>query len=250
MLKELRSDNVFLFQGMHEKVAVVVEVQTSRPNHKRKLTWPCYVTSAREAYDCRAYLLVVAASREALTGSDRVIEIGHPGFNLLPFVSGRDRMPPPGGPLFGPELTMLHVLTGTLSLSIHEARMFALASIAQAQPDRYYRYVHLIRIFTPRRARQELEQLMEDLFKDPFIDRFIEEGKQQGMEQGKQLGRADSATRVLLTILTARGIAIADQLRSRIAECTDPDLLERWAARAATSTTIDEVFASQMSLDE
>jgi flagellar biosynthesis/type III secretory pathway protein FliH len=89
---------------------------------------------------------------------------------------------------------------------------------------------------------------MEDLFKDPFIDRFIEEGKQQGMEQGmeqgKQLGRADSATRVLLTILTARGIAIADQLRARIAECTDPDLLERWATRAATSSTIDDVFAS------
>ena len=135
-----------------------------------------------------------------------------------------------------------------LDLSIHEARMFALVSIAEARPERYRRYVHLIRIFTPRHARQELEQLMEDLFKDPFIDRFIEEGKQkgmeQGMEQGKQLGRADSATRVLLTILTARGIAIADQLRTRIAECTDPDLLERWATRAATSTTIDEVFAS------
>ena len=203
---------------------------------------------------------MVAASRDALTGSDRVIEIGQPGFDLLPFVSGRDRMPPPGGPLFGPELTMLHVLTGTLSLSIHEARMFALASIAKAQPDRYHRYVHLIRIFTPRHARQELEQLMQDLFKDPFIDRFIEEGKQLGiergmqqgleqgkqlgMEMGKQLGRADSATRVLLTILAARGIAIADQLRSRIAECTDPDLLERWATRAATSSTIDEVFAS------
>ncbi len=47
-----------------------------------------------------------------------------------------------------------------------------------------------------------------------------------------------------LTILAARGIAIADQLRSRIAECTDPDLLERWATRAATCSTIDEVFAS------
>jgi flagellar biosynthesis/type III secretory pathway protein FliH len=109
---------------------------------------------------------------------------------------------------------------------------------------------------------------MEDLFKDTFIDRFLEEGRQlgiergmqqgmeqgmqqgmeqgmqQGMEQGKQQGRADSATRVLLTILTARGIAIADQVRTRIAECADPDLLERWATRAATSTTIDEVFAS------
>jgi hypothetical protein len=139
-----------------------------------------------------------------------------------------------------------------LDLSIHEARMFALVSIAEARPERYRRYVHLIRIFTPRHARQELEQLMEDLFKDTFIDRFLEEGrqlgieqgKQLGMEQGKQLGRADSAARVLVTILAARGIAVADQLRTRIAECTDPDVLERWATRAATSTTIDEVFAS------
>jgi hypothetical protein len=89
---------------------------------------------------------------------------------------------------------MLHILTGTLDLSIHEARMY----------------------------------------------RFLEEGKQEGMQQG----RADSATRVLLTILAARGIAIADQVRTRIAECADPDLLERWATRAATSSTIDEVFAS------
>jgi hypothetical protein len=248
ILKELRSDNVFLFQGMDEKVAVVVEVQTSRPKRDRQLAWPCYVTSAREVHDCKAYLLVVAAGRDALTGSDHVIEIGQPGFDLLPFVTGRDRMPPPGGLFFGPELTMLHVLTGTLDLSIHEARMFALASIAETLPDRYHRYVHLIRILTPRHARKELEQLMEDLFKDPFIDRFIEEGKQlgieRGMEQGKRLGRAEGVARVLVTILAARGIAIADQFRARIAECTDPDLLERWATRAATSTTIDEVFAS------
>jgi hypothetical protein len=248
ILKELRSDNVFLFQGMDEKVAVVVEVQTSRPKRDRQLAWPCYVTSAREVHDCKAYLLVVAAGRDALTGSDHVIEIGQPGFDLLPFVTGRDRMPPPGGLFFGPELTMLHVLTGTLDLSIHEARMFALASIAETLPDRYHRYVHLLRIFTPRHARKELEQLMEDLFKDPFIDRFIEEGKQlgieRGMEQGKRLGRAEGVARVLVTILAARGIAIADQFRARIAECTDPDLLERWATRAATSTTIDEVFAS------
>jgi hypothetical protein len=77
---------------------------------------------------------------------------------------------------------------------------------------------------------------MEDLFKDPFIDCFLEEGKQEG--------RTDSATRVLLTILAARGIAIPEQARARIAECADPDQLESWAARAATSTRADEVFAS------
>jgi hypothetical protein len=71
-----------------------------------------------------------------------VIEIGQPGFNLKPFVTGRERMPPPGGPFFGPELTMLHILAGSLDLSIHEARMFALATVAEAKPDRYRRYVH------------------------------------------------------------------------------------------------------------
>ena len=77
---------------------------------------------------------------------------------------------------------------------------------------------------------------MEDLFKDPFIE---------PLSRGRQAaGRADSATRVLLTILAARGITIPEQARVRIAECADPDLLENWAARAATSTTADEVFAS------
>ncbi len=141
-----------------------------------------------------------------------------------------------GGILYSCHVTMLHVLTGTLDLSIHEARMFALASIAAAPADRYRRYVHLIRIFTPRHARKELEELVEDLFKDPFIDRFIEEGMQRG--------RAESAAHVLLTILAARGIAQIDQARIRISHCTDPDLLERWATRAATCSTIDEVFAS------
>jgi hypothetical protein len=93
-----------------------------------------------------------------------------------------------------------------------------------------------------------LEELREDLFKDPFIDRFVEEGKQQGLEQGleqgRRLGEADAATRLLLTILAARGIAIPEQTRARIAECADPDQLESWATRAATSTTADEVFAS------
>jgi hypothetical protein len=259
LLKELRSDNVFLFQGDREKVAVIVEVQTSRPNHQRQLAWPCYVTSARAVHDCKAYLLVVAASRDALTRSGRVIEIGQPGFDLLPFVTGRERMPPPGGPFFGPELTMLHILTGTLDLRSRDAQMLALVSIAQAKPDRYRRYVHLIRIFTPRPARHELEELMEDLFKDPFIDRFVEQGREEGieqgreegmqqgreegMQQGKRLGQADTATRVLFTILAARGIAIPEQARARIAECADPDQLETWATRAATSTTVDEVFA-------
>jgi hypothetical protein len=60
----------------------------------------------------------------------------------------------------------------------------------------------------------------------------------------RQLDRAKSATHVLLTVIAARGIAKIDQARTRISDCTDPDLLERRATRAATCSTIDEVFGS------
>src|SRR3984957_17888880 len=47
LLKELRADNVFLFQGADEKVAVVVEVQTSRPNHEARMFAVATVAEAK-----------------------------------------------------------------------------------------------------------------------------------------------------------------------------------------------------------
>jgi hypothetical protein len=100
-LKELRADNVFLFPGMENKVAVVVEVQTTRPKHDRMLAWPCYVTRARAVHDCKAFILVIATDTDASHGSDQVIEIGQYRFDLLPHViGGHFGFPKPGGPVF------------------------------------------------------------------------------------------------------------------------------------------------------
>jgi hypothetical protein len=87
---------------------------------------------------------------------------------------------------------------------------------------------------------------MKDNFKDPFIDRWVEIGRQQGLLEGRRLGwAAAGAARVLIMVLAARGIAIPEQVLARIDECADIDQLEKWAFRAATSTSVDEVFASQ-----
>ena len=90
-LKELHADNVFLFSGKDHKIAVVVEVQTTRPKHGRTLAWPCYVTSARAVHDCPAFMLVIATDRAASLGSDRIIEIGQYRFDFLPHVLGGHR---------------------------------------------------------------------------------------------------------------------------------------------------------------
>ena len=237
LLKELRADNVFLFPGMHETIAVVVEVQTARPGKKRLSTWPCYVTSARLVHGCKAYLLVIATSEAASTGSATLLEIGQPGFRFLPFVAGgHRRLPPGGGLVFGPELTMLNVLTGRLKLSSHTARMLALASIQTASPDRHLWYAQVLLEYTSKntRIRQGLEDLMETTFKSPFIERY--------MEKGRAEGRAEAASSALLAVLEARSFAVLDPVRAVIRACTDPAQLATWTARAVTAKTIDEVF--------
>jgi hypothetical protein len=42
---------------------------------------------------------------------------------------------------------------------------------------------------------------------------------------------------------TQCGFTVLDQARAMINACTDPDQLQRWAVRAVTAKTIDEVFA-------
>ncbi len=47
----------------------------------------------------------------------------------------------------------------------------------------------------------------------------------------------------LLAVLAARGIAVDDGARARIAACLDAATLDRWITRAATASSLDEVFA-------
>jgi hypothetical protein len=243
-LKELRADNVFLFPGMHETIAVVVEVQTTWPDHERTLAWPCYVTRARAVHDCKAFMLVIATSKDASRGSDRVIEIGQRYFSLLPHVVGGERgFPYPGGPVFAPELTILNVLVGQLDLSSHEACVLALANIQWAPRERRLRYLRYLRAFASDDTRLALEELMGALFKDAYLDGLIEEGMEKGMEKGIQQGIGQGEERALLAVLGARGFAVREQVRALISACTDPDQLEVWISRATTATTIDEVFA-------
>lgn len=236
LLKELRADNVFLFPGMDETIAVVVEVQTTPPGNSRQRAWPCYVTSARAVHGCKAYMLVIATSRAASNGSAQMIEIGQPEFRFRPFVvGGHASLPSPGGLVYGPEWTMLNVLTGRLKLSTHEARMFALASIAPASPDLRDEYTSIILRCSSKTIRQALEELLSTTFKSPFIEGFRAEGRAEG--------RVEEAASDLFTVLAARGIAVGKQVQAMVNSCADVDQLKLWITRAATATTSEEVFA-------
>ena len=66
-------------------------------------------------------------------------------------------------------------------------------------------------------------------------DRLRAEGRQEGL---------DLAIRALLTLLEARGIAVADTTRARIEQCSDLQTVEQWLLRAPTVATADELFSA------
>lgn len=85
---------------------------------------------------------------------------------------------------------------------------------------------------------------MQEHFKDHFIAGYVEIGHAEGLMEGRVEGRVEALVSVLLAILAARSFTVLDKVRTLINTCTDPEELERWAARAATAKTIDEVFAT------
>jgi hypothetical protein len=53
---------------------------------------------------------------------------------------------------------------------------------------------------------------------------------------------ARGEAQILLRIMAARGLDIPEPIRARVAECTDTARLEAWADRAATATSLDDIF--------
>jgi hypothetical protein len=48
---------------------------------------------------------------------------------------------------------------------------------------------------------------------------------------------------VILTVLRARNVAVSDEARARVLACTDLAMLDRWAVRAVTAGSVEEMMA-------
>lgn len=72
----------------------------------------------------------------------------------------------------------------------------------------------------------------------PFAREHFGRGKNEGRAEGRVEGEAQSVLRVL----AARGVEVPDEARARIRGCTDLQQLDTWLDRAATATSITDLF--------
>jgi hypothetical protein len=232
---ELRADLVTVYQGASGKLAIITEVQKDPPDQKKRRAWPAYVAVARVEHECDAALLVIALRPDTARASARPIRTGHPGFVLWPVVIGPDNTPAPEGPEAA-ELIVLAVLNGALDLGDAAARLVALQHIARADAQRRQAYTRLIRLTASAAVRKALEDLMTTVFpRDDFIDGLLDQGRAEGEAKGE--------AKMLLRVLAARGVTVPNDIRDQVLGCTDTAQLEAWADRAATASSLTEIFS-------
>lgn len=241
---EYRADLVVLLLNGRPVFAIVVEVQLSRDEGKRK-SWPLYLTSLRSQVDCPTALLVVAPDPAVARWCARPIEMGHPGFVLQPLVAGPDAIPLIVGPQEAgkdPELAVLSALAHRHEEELAPEIMNAVFTSARGLDEERFRfYVDLALSAMSGAARKALEAMMRSSgyqYQSAIARQFVAEG----FEQGQQKGRLEGEQRALLKVLETRGLTVDASTREKILACTDLEHLERWLDEALVATSVQDLF--------
>lgn len=202
---------------------------------------------------CDAFLLVICTRRATGRRCRALIKIGHPGFGFSPLVCDAATVPWPGddpaSALVRAELMVLAVLTGAADLGQESTLDEVVAVLLGLDEDRFRTYTGFVLNAASPAERRALEARMatthpfyENAFVDAFIDRIKAEVLEKGLEEGEALGLARGKADAILRVLAARGVTVPEDLRQQVLSCTDTAQLDAWSDKAATATSIDEVF--------
>lgn len=241
---EYRADAVVtLCAGGTPVLAVVVEAQLGRAGGKR-WSWPVYLTTLRARLHCPTVLLVICPDAGTAGWCATPIDLGHPGWVLVPLVMGPDRVPVVTDVEQArsvPELAVLSALAHGADPGREKVLHALLAGLAAVDEEHASMYSDVVFAALPAAARRQLEALMSTgtyEYQSEFVRRYIYQGRAEGRAEGEAKGEA----KAVLAVLAARGIEVPGDARARITECTDLDQLDTWVRRAVTAESVQDLF--------
>jgi hypothetical protein len=220
---------------------VIVEVQRQIERDKL-LTWPAYVATLRAKLACAAVLLVVAPDPAVAAWARRPIELGHPGFRLMPIVIGFDDVPwvrDRAAALRLPELAVL-----SLSVMAHpelEIAEVAIDAIAQLPADQARLYLDVIMMALPAALRQILEARMQHYeYQSDFARKYYG----QGREEGRQEGREDGLRAAVVALARTKLDQLSDDDIAAIEALSDQRVLTELVTSLGQARTVLEARAA------
>lgn len=231
---ERRADLVVSLVDGKAVLGIVIEVQLKIDDDKRR-RWPAYVVGLRDRLDCPACVLVVTPTESVARWCREPIAIG-PGNVFRPLVVGPSSVPVVDDVALAerdPELAVLSVMAHGQEAQAEAIGRTALRAIQRLTDDRHALYSDLLLTAVSKAARAALEELMASgnyEFQSDFVKKYLAKGEATG------------EAKALLAVLEARGVRVSDEIRARVLACGDAAQLATWLRKAATATTVDQVF--------
>ncbi|WP_396452965.1 hypothetical protein [Actinomadura sp.] len=234
---ELRCDaTVLLDDPKKPSHGIIVESQLKFDEEKH-FSWPAYVALFRLRHWCGATLLVFCRNEAGARRCAEPIDMGHPEWVLRPLTFHPGMLPPVTDPAQARRLPELAVLSAPAHADGPHAEA-VLTSVAAAidrlsgdTGELYHDYLRARFSDTARKLLEETVKIADYEWESDFAKNHIARGKVQG-----------EAKSVLL-VLKARGIAVPNEVRERVENCTDTDQLERWVQRAAVIDKAEDLLS-------
>ncbi|MET8144930.1 hypothetical protein ABZU32_31905 [Sphaerisporangium sp. NPDC005288] len=239
--RDSQADTVILVGPPRDPThGVIVEIQQEVEESKRR-GLARYAAALWLQLDCPVTVLVICNKAKVARWMARPITTSLDAYELTPKVFGPDLTPVITDAKQArehPELAALSVMVHGEQPLVASAFMTALENVDPEHAPQYYEYAH-------RLASEAVRRTLEEIMKDttwPVYSPFAKEHYGKGLEAGKKEARVEERGNAVLTILTARGVHVSDDVRERITACTDLTELNTWMLRSATATTTDELF--------
>jgi hypothetical protein len=237
---QYQADSVTVLSTDDQPVlAVVTEVQLGRDPDKR-WSWPVYLATLRARLKCPAVLMVVCPQSTVAAWSARPIDLGHPGWTLTPLVLHPDRVPvvtDVDEAQRSPELAVLSAMAHGDHPESDKVLSAMLGGLKDVEQQRAVLYYDIVLHALPAAARSYLEGLIVTAtyeFQSDFMRRHQAESRAEGQVHGEAVA--------VVRFLKARGIEMTDDEQARILAATNADQVNLWVERAATITSLEELF--------
>jgi hypothetical protein len=239
---EFRADAVVLLESGAPMLGVIVEAQLQRDDEK-SYSWPAYAVMARVRHRCPCVVIVVTFDKKTARWASSQIDLGG-GNTYRPLVIGPDQMPL----ITDPTEASNHLPLAMLSILAHgqgdpeaavAAGKAALHAISQLPEGQQEVYLLMIDAALSETARKTMAT-------QPGFEKLLSEAQRRDRErtraEGKAEGKIDEAAKMLLKLLSVRGLAITDEHRRRILNCEDLAVLEGWYDRVLSVSSVDDLL--------
>jgi hypothetical protein len=235
---EYQADLVlFLLQGRHKVLGVIVEVQLGRDEDK-PYTWPAYVANLRARHRCPVCLLVITIEEAVARWARKSIELG-PGSRCSPWVVGPSNTPAVTERRAAEENVELSVLSAIehgqsadIALATRIAAAAVLAS-AGLDAERSRLYLDLILVSLSKNVRHEVLQVMSSLgfeYQGDSAPHFVAKG------------RAEARVEIIVMQLTLRFGPVTEEVQSCLRSAPDAQL-DAVLERVISAQTLEDALA-------